>query len=393
MRHRGFGSSTVAFLIAAALCAPLTAAPMLVFFGTYTQQTSRGIYAAQFDPSTGSLADPFLASDAARNPTFLCLAPNGRFLYSTGEFVADAARNQTAGGVFAYRLDAAAGQLEFLNREPTGAGLTTHVAVDPSGRMVAVANYAAGYVAAVPILPDGRVGPRSAFFDHRGLAALGPDRSRQQQAHAHSVTFSPDGRFAYSCDLGLDRVFVYSVDPARAALAPADPPMVAAPPGVGPRHSKISADGRFLYVANEMGGSVCVYARDPSSGGLNLEQTASTLPPDFDPTKVTNTVGEIRIHPTGRFVYVSNRGDESIAVFERNAQTGLLRRIEIVNCGGKHPRNFALDPSGKWLLCANRDTDNVAVFSVDAETGRLMPTGRQIRISMPVCVLFVPSAL
>jgi 6-phosphogluconolactonase len=362
---------------------------MLVTFGTYTQATSRGIYAAWFDPNTGSLSAPFLAAEAL-NPTFLAVSPDGRRLYSTGEFPSTPASTPTVGGVSAYAVDAASGRLELLNRQATGGGSTTHVAVDATGRMVAVANYNAAYVAALPIRADGSLGPRSAFIEHRGLAPHGPNPDRQKQAYAHSITFAPDNRFLYACDLGLDRIVRYAVDSSSAHLQLSDPPAFAAPPGAGPRHAKFSADGRFLYVANEMGGSICVYACEPASGSLALRQTISTLPESFDAGRVQNTVAEIRIHPNGRFVYVSNRGDDSIAVFARDSAEGTLRSVEIVPCGGRHPRNFALDPGGTWLLCANRDTDNIVVFKVDPATGRLTATGRQIAVSRPVCVLFVP---
>ena len=251
--------------------------------------------------------------------------------------------------------------------------------------MVVAVNYGAAYVCALPIRPDGGLGERSAFISHNGRAPLGPNHDRQQQAHAHSVTLSPDNRFAFVCDLGLDRVFTYRLDPAAATLTISDPPDAVVPPGSGPRHSKFSPDGRFFYVADEMGGTVCVYAYDSSRGALTLQQTIATLPADFTGL---STVAEIRVHPNGKFVYVSNRGHDSIAVFARDPARGSLIRVEIVPCGGKHPRNFALSPDGDWLLCANRDTDNVVVFRVDSNTGRLKPTGQEAKIGMPVCVLF-----
>ncbi|MGH7997737.1 MAG: lactonase family protein [Opitutaceae bacterium] len=363
---------------------------MFVYFGAHTQaSSSRGIHAAWFDPADGSLGEPFLAAEAG-NPTFLALAPNRRFLYSTGEFLASPSAREPEGGILSFRIDAGSGRLEPINREPTGGGLTTHLAVDGTGRMVALANYHAAYVAALPLLPDGRLGPRSALVDHRGLAPLGPNPARQTQAHAHAVIFSPDNRFVYACDLGLDRVFAYRADPIGAKLSPADPFQVAAPPGSGPRHPRFSPDGRFLYVANEIGSSVSIYRCEADQGRLSLGRTISTLPADFAVASVPNTVAEIRIHPNGRFVYVSNRGHDSIAVFARDPAQGGLSPVEIVPSGGRHPRNFDLAPDGRWLLCANRDTDNVVVFGVDPASGRLAPTGRRITVSQPVCVMFLP---
>ncbi|HZP61682.1 MAG TPA: lactonase family protein [Opitutaceae bacterium] len=357
------------------------ASPVLVFIGTYTDDSSsQGIYSLRFDPATGTLSEPVLAA-AARNPTFLALHPDGRHLYAGGELSPPAAPK--TGGVGAYYIDASAGKLSLINQQPTGDGATTHLVVDATGRMVVAVSYSGAYVCALPLKTDGALGERSALIKPAG--PLGPNRDRQDQPHAHSVTLSPDNRFAFVCDLGLDRVFSFRLDPAHAALSPNDPPFASVPPGAGPRHSKFSADARYFYVINEMGGSLCVFGYDAARGALSLKQTIPTLPADFHEL---NTSAEIRIHPNGRFVYASNRGHDSIAVFARDVQTGLLSLVEIVPCGGKHPRNFALSPDGNWLLCANRDTNNVIVFRVDSATGRLTLTKNSATIGKPVCVLF-----
>jgi 6-phosphogluconolactonase len=361
---------------------PLPAAPMLVFIGTYTNTASRGIYALRLDPANGALSAPWLAAEA-QNPTFLALDPGHLHLFATGELRLNPPPVKPIGGISAFAVDSKSGFLTLLNQQPTGGGATTHVAVDATGRMAIAANFGAGTVCALPIGTDGRLGARSAFVEHHGPP--GPDRDRQAQAHAHSITISPDNRFAAACDLGLDRIFVYRIDPAKAGLTPNDPPWAGAPPGSGPRHGKFSADGRYFYVSNEMGGSVSVYSWDGAMGALALKQTISTLPPDF---RELNTVAEIRLHPNGRFAYVSNRGHDSIAVFARDPAAGTLRIVEIVPCGGKHPRNFALSADGRSLLCANRDTDNVVLFRVDPQSGRLEGTGAQVAVPRPVCVLF-----
>lgn len=368
------------FLLLAMSLSTVRAAEALMFIGTYTRTTSRGIYSVRLDLANGTLGAPQLAAEA-QNPTFLALAPDKKHLYAGGELRGTIANPQ--GGVTAFAVDATAGTLQFLNQQPTGGGGTTHVAVDATGRMATVANYGSGYVAALPIGADGRLGERSAYFDLQG--PLGPNTARQDKSHAHSVTFSPDNRFLFADALGLDRVFVYRVDPAHAALTPNDPPFAIAPPGVGPRHSKFSADARFFYLLNEMGGSICVYAYDAARGGLTLKQTIPTLPADFHGE---NTCAEIRLHPNGRFLYASNRGHDSLAVYTRDPAAGTLTLVEIVPSGGKHPRNFALSPDGRWLVCANRDTDNLVVFRVDAATGRLTPTGHTATVGLPVCVLF-----
>ena len=363
---------------------PATATPMRVYLGTYTDTTSRCIYVLQFDPADGSISPATLAA-AADNPTFLALDPAKTHLYATGTVRVEPAAPQPRGGISAFAIDPDSGMLRLLNQQPTGGGATTHVVVDATGRMVIAANYGDAYVCALPVQADGSLGPRSAFISHVGRAPLGPNHDRQTQAHAHSVTLSPDNRFVFACDLGLDRIFSYRLDPATANLIPNDPPFAVVPPGSGPRHSKFSADGRFYYVADEMGGTVCAYAYAADRGALTLLEVAPTLPADF---KALNTVAEIRLSPDQRFVYVSNRGHDSIAVFARDPAQGTLTRVEIVPCGGQHPRNFALSPEGRWLLCANRDTDNVVVFRVDPATGRLTATGAQTKVPHPVCVLF-----
>jgi 6-phosphogluconolactonase len=361
-----------------------SAHPMRVYIGTYTDSTSRGIYVLNFDPADGSISAATLAAEAD-NPTFLAFDPAQTHLYATGTIRTTPASPKPLGGISAFAVDPASGQLTLVNAQPTGGGATTHVAVDATGRMVVAANYGDGYVCALPLAADGSLGARSAYLLDTGRAPLGPNSARQDQAHAHSVTISPNNRFVYACDLGLDRVFIYRLDPATAGLNPNYPSYAVVPPGSGPRHSKFSADGRFYYVANEMGGTVCVYGSDPEQGGLKLLQTAPTLPADFT---ALNTVAEVRVSPDQKHVYVSNRGHDSIAVFARDPEQGTLTRIEIVPCGGKHPRNFALSPDGRWLLCANRDTDNVVVFRVDPASGRLTLTGAQAKVGHPVCVLF-----
>jgi 6-phosphogluconolactonase len=361
---------------------PARAADALMFIGTYTRDgRSHGIYSLRLDLATGALTAPLLAAEA-QNPTFLALHPDKRHLYACGELRGTV--DQPQGGVGAYAIDAAAGTLAFLNQQPTGDGATCHVAVDATGRMAMAANYGAGYVCALPIDASGRLRERSAYVELTG--PLGPNQPGQDKPHAHSMAVSRDNRFAFACALGLDRVFGFRLDPAKAALVPIDPPCTVTPAGVGPRHSKFSADGRFYYVLNELGGSVCVFAYDAERGTLTLKQTISSLPAGF---QGTNTSAEIRLSSDGRFVYASNRGHDSLAVFARDPAAGTLKLVEIVPSGGKHPRNFALSPDGRWLVCANRDTDNLVVFRVDPVTGRLTLTANAVTIPLPVCVLFV----
>lgn len=356
----------------------------LFFLGTYTPAggASRGIYAVRLDPATGKLGDPVLAA-ATPNPTFLAWHPDGRTLYALGE--SGTINGKPGGALAAFRHEAATGALTPLVTEPTGSVYLAHVGIDATGRVAAVISYHGSQVASFPLGADGKPGTRASLITHAG--PLGPNTRRQDKPHPHSVTFSPDNRYVYVCDLGLDRIFHYRLDPATARLTPAGE--TAAQPGAGPRHSKFSADGRFLHVINELDSTVTTFAVEPATGVLQPLQSLSTLPAGFADE---NICAEIRLSPDGRFVYGSNRGHDSLAVFARDAVMGTLSLIEIIPTGGKHPRNFNLSPDGRWLVCANRDSDNLTVFGVDAITGRLTAIGSSTTVPQAVCVLFAPEA-
>ncbi|AOS43374.1 6-phosphogluconolactonase [Lacunisphaera limnophila] len=358
------------------------ATSLLIFLGTYTPAggESRGIYSVRLDPVSGHLSEPVLVA-ATPNPTFLAWHPDGRTLYALSE--SGTVDGKAGGALAAFRYDAATGSLSPLNTEATGGIGLAHVAVDASGRTAAVISYNGGYTAAFPLLADGRLGARTSLIPHTG--PLGPHAQRQDKPHPHSITYSPDNRFVYVCDLGLDRVFHYRLDPAAATLTPAG--TTATAPGAGPRHSKFSADGRFLYVINELNGTIGVFAAEPASGALTPVQAIGTLPADFTGTSIC---AEIRLSPDGRFVYGSNRGHDSLVVFARDAAAGTLTLVEIVPTGGKHPRNFNLSPDGRWLVCGNRDSNNVTVFAVNPASGRLTRTAQTLSAPQAVCVLFAP---
>lgn len=360
----------------------MSASALQVFFGTYTPAngTSRGVYTASLDPATGVLGEATLAGEAS-NPTFIAWRPDGRTLYSLSE--KGTVNGKAGGALTAFRFEPGSGRLAPLNVEATGGGPLAHVATDRTGRVAIAISYHAGEVSSFPLGTDGSLGARVSLLKTTG--ALGPNAKRQEKPHPHSTTFSPDNRFLYVCDLGLDRIFRYSFDPATAELKLAGE--TAAAPGAGPRHSKFSADGKFLYVINELDCMVAVYAAEAASGELKPLQTISTLPAGFTGESIC---AEIRLSADERFVYGSNRGHDSLAVFARDAATGRLALVEVVPCGGKHPRNFNLSPDGRWLLCANRDTNNVVVFRVDPATGRLTPTGQEIAVPQAVCVVFAP---
>jgi 6-phosphogluconolactonase len=345
----------------------------LVFFGTSTKTTSRGIYAARFDDDTGTFSAPVLVAEA-KNPTWLAITPDKRFLYTV-----NASKAQAIG----FKIDAAGPKLTPLPSAPRATEPVngpSHLAIDATGRTLLGSNYADGYVAAIPIHPDGTLGEPK-ITRHTGH---GPNPQRQDKPHPHSATLSPDNRFVIVCDLGLDKIFTYALDPATATLTPANPPFVAAQPCSGPRHFKFSQDGRHAYNITEMGATIAVYDYDAARGALSPVQSISTLPPEYQ----AKWGAEVRVHPNGKFVYGSNRGHDSIAVFSVEETTGKLTLVEIVPTGGKVPRNFALSADGKWLICGHQDSENITVFKVDANTGRLTPTPSTINVPSCICVLF-----
>jgi 6-phosphogluconolactonase len=354
-----------------------------VFFGTYSGEGSRGIYRASFDSETGKLGRAELAADT-EHPSFLALHPNGRYLYAVNETMEF--EGERAGSVSAFALDAAAGTLSELNRVSSGGGAPCHIEVDREGRHVLLANYAGGSVAAIALVEDGRLGKRTAFVQHKGSSV---DAGRQEAPHAHSIRIDPSGKFAVAADLGLDRVLVYRFDGESGALRSNDPPGATVEPGSGPRHFSFRNDGRFGYVINELRSTVTAFAWDVEKGLLETVQTISTLPEGF---RGTSHTAEVVVSPDGRFVYGSNRGHDSIAVFRCDPASGRLALVEIEPTRGETPRNFALHPGGRWLLAANQGSDTVAVFRVKEEDGALEAHGEPVQVARPVCVRFVRKA-
>jgi 6-phosphogluconolactonase len=355
---------------------------MLVYFGTYTGAKSKGIYVSRFDPATGRLSAPELAV-ATPGPSFLALHPGRRFLYAVGE--TSNLGGKRVGTVKAFRLDAKTGRLALLNRQSSGGEGPCHLAVDLTGACLLVANYGNGSIAALPIRADGGLAEPGTVIQHRG-ASVNP--ARQAGPHAHFITSDPANRFALACDLGLDQVLVYRLDPAKAALVPNDPPFAAINPGSGPRHLAFHPSGRFVFLINEMSATLTAFAYDAKRGALKELQTVSTLPEKFADDK---SGAEVQVHPSGKFVYGSNRGHDSIAVFAFDARNGQLTCVEHQATQGKTPRHFALDPTGQWLLVENQDSDSVVVFRVDAETGRLSATGQTVSVGSPTCAVFAPA--
>ena len=368
----------------------------LVFVGTYTQTTSDGIYVCRFDGESGGL-EPVSVVSGAENPSFLALHPNGRFLYAASE--AQEFEGERQGALYAYAIDPlspniqhrGAGRLEFINSIGSGGQGPCHVRVDATGRFLLAANYHGGSVCVAPIRDDGGLEPLSCFIQHEGASGVNP--ARQDQAHAHSINPDAQNRWVYVPDLGQDRVVIYEFDAENGTLAPPQsviwPPYVEAEPGAGPRHFAFHPDGRHAYAINELGSSITTFDYDSDSGAhhprLAATQTVGTLPPGF---ARANTTADIHVHPSGRFVYGSNRGHDSIAIFSVDAATGGLTALGHEPTMGATPRNFAIDPSGEFLLAANQDSDSVVSFRIDAESGTLTPTGEVADIPMPVCIRF-----
>jgi len=378
------------FVLAAAVLSPLlaqerrpaAARDYFVYFGTYTRQDSKGIYAYRFQPATGKLTPVGLVGET-ENPSFLAIHPNNRFLYAVNEI--SNYQGETAGSVSAFSIDPKTASLTLLSRVSTHGGTAAHLAVDRTGKCLLVANYGTGVsVAAFPVKEDGSLGEASAMMRHAG-SSTGP---RQRGPHAHSVNLSPDNRFVFVPDLGLDQVLGYRLDPAKAALTPNDPPFAMVTKGSGPRHFAFHPNGRFAYVLSEMGSLVTVFAYDAAGGTMKELQTISTLPKDFSGT---NNSAEIFVHPNGRFLYASNRGHDSIAVFAIDPRRGTLTAADRVSTQGKTPRGFAIDPTGAYLLAANQDTNNAVLFRIDQTTGRPTPTGDTLKIPSPVCVILLPA--
>ena len=350
----------------------------IMYVGTYTRATSKGIYAYRFDSATGKASPIGLAAET-ENPSFLAMHPNQRYLYAVNEI--SKYEGQAAGSVSAFAIDPGTHGLKLLNRVSSRGAGPCHVAVDPSGKWVFVANYESGSVAAFPIREDGSLGEASAFFQHTGSSV---NQERQSGPHAHAVVLSPDSRTVLVADLGLDRIFAYRLDAGKGGLA-GNPGFTTVAAGSGPRHVAFRPDGKFVYSLNEMLSTVTSFRYDASRGGLKELQTLSTLPAGWSGR---NTTAEIVVHPGGRFLYTSNRGDDSIALFRIDPGRGTLTFVERTSTGGKTPRNFAIDPSGTFLLAANQDSGSVVTFRIDRGTGRLSGTGEVLEVPSPVCTVF-----
>jgi 6-phosphogluconolactonase len=363
-----------------------SAAPKVfrVYVGTYTggdgTKKSEGIYLLELDLRSGALSQPQLAGRAI-NPSFLAVHPSQKFLYAVDEV--GRFQGRQGGGISAFAIDSETGLLSVLNQESSVGSGPCHLVVDRLGKNVLLANYGSGSIACLPIESSGRLQPHTSFIQHEGS---GTNPARQESPHAHSINLDSEGRFAVVADLGLDRLFVYSFDSAQGRLKPNQPAFSPVAAGAGPRHFAFHPTGRYGYVINEMANTVTAFKYDASHGTLSEIQTISTLPSDF---KGTSYTAEVQVHPSGKFLYGSNRGHDSITVFAIEAETGKLTMAGIEPTQGKNPRNFALDPTGMFLLAENQDSASIVVFRIDAEHGTLKPTGQTVSIFKPVCIKMI----
>ena len=362
-----------------------------VYVGSYTDAPSkaRGIYAWRFTPSTGATGALGLVAETI-NPAYVAATPDRHFLFATNWQTPDAARGDT---VSAYAVDGKTGALKFLNRVSAGGGLPNQVIVDPQGKIAVVTNY--GFrdtdpdhnnssFAALPVEADGRLGAPFYVDHHTGPA---PSSRQTTGAHTHGVVFTKDDRFAFVAELGLDRVYSYRIDVSKPSITPMDPPFVTVAGGSGPRRLALSPNEKFLYVNHETSSKVSVFAVD--AGHLKEIQQASTLPPDFSGR---NSTAEIQMDKGGRFLYVSNRGADTIAVYAVDPATGTLSIREFAPSLGRTPRNITIDPTGDYLFVANQNSNNVVIFKRDKQTGHLTATGAPLQIDQPGSVCLVKSA-
>lgn len=353
---------------------------MTVYFGTYTGGKSRGIYASSFDAAGGRLGEPRLVAETP-SPSFLAFHPSGKFLYAVTERDSfGGAKGQ--GGVAAFSVAPGSGDLKALNAQSSMGAHPCHLVVDRTGRWVLVANYTGGNLAVLPISEGGTLGEATQVVQHQGWSRVA---GRQEGPHAHSINLDAANRFAVAADLGIDKLMVYAWDAPQGRLSPADEPAVLAAPGSGPRHFAFHPEGRLAFAINELSSTLTSLRYDPKKGMLREVMSVSTLP-EGKPVP-GNSTAEVQVHPSGRFVYGSNRGHDSIAVF-RVSGRGRLEWVESEPTLGRTPRNFGIDPSGRWLLAANQDSDSVVVFRIDPKTGALEPAGQSIAVGRPVCVKF-----
>ena len=369
------GLSSSARLYAGGLLAPPK--ELLLYVGTYTSGKSEGIYVYKFDLSSGEFRHLATAKGIV-DPSFLAIDPRRQRLYAVNEI--DEFAGKPGGAVSAFKVDSQTGNLQFLNQQPSLGGAPCHVTVDKIGNFVLVANYGGGNAAVLPINDSG-LGTPVDMVQHGG-SSVNPER--QKGPHAHNVILDKTNCHAFVTDLGLDKIMIYRFDDRNGKLTPNGAPWVKLKPGAGPRHFTFHPNGRWAYVIDELDSTFTAFTYESGPGSLKEMQTVSTLPAGFSGE---NSCADVHVSPSGKFLYGSNRGHDSIVAFSINPGTGKLTFLEHVATGGKTPRNFTIDPSGAFLLAANQKSDNVVSFRIDATSGKLKPTGHIAEIPTPVCLV------
>lgn len=359
----------------------------LAYVGTYTQGSSQGIYLYRLeahnpDVSQNVMLVPLGLAAKSTSPSFLEIDAKRRLLFAVNEV--DEFEGQRSGAVSAFSIDPTSGKLTLLNQRASKGSGPCHLALDHEGGHLVVANYGSGSVTVLPVAADGRLGDATDFVQHSGKSV---NPARQEGPHAHCATFSPDNRFVFVCDLGLDKVFAYRFDAKAGKLTPGDPPFTSTAAGAGPRHMVFRPDGKFAYVVNELNSTVTAYAYDGDGGRLAEKQAVSTLPEYFNGS---NTAAEVDVHPSGKFLYASNRGHDSVVLFTIDPDAGTLAFVEEQGAGGKTPRHFGIQPSGEHLAIANQGSNTLLLCRVDAATGRLKPSGVLADAPTPACIKFLP---
>ncbi len=351
-----------------------------LYIGTYTSGKSEGIYIYRMDPSTGELKY-FNTVKRVIDPSFLAVDGRRRFLYAVNELTEFAGK--PGGALSAFTIERQTGDLHLLNQQPSLGGAPCNVIVDATGRFVLTANYAGGNVSVFPVLSDGSLGTATDMVQHHGSGA---NKERQEAPHAHCIILDRSNRYAFAADLGLDKVMIYRFDAKAGKLTPASQPWTQLKPGAGPRHFVFHPSGKYAYVINELDSTLTAFAYNSVNGTLSSMQTVSALPGDFSGN---NDCADLHVSPSGKFLYGSNRGHNSIVVFAINESTGKLTYLEHTATQGKTPRNFTIDPTGKFLLVANQESDSVVTLRIDPATGRLKPTGLVAQVPTPVCLRFL----
>lgn len=352
----------------------------MFYIGTYTGQKSKGIYRGLLNQKNGEIELKGIAAQTV-NPSFLAIHPNKKFLYAVNE--SSNIQGKKQGGVAAFSIDDSTGELKELNQVLSGGTGPCHLALDKIGKFLAVANYGSGSVAVFKINTDGSIGEMTDRVQHSGS---GPNQRRQEGPHAHWVGFSSDNKLLFACDLGIDKVFIYEFNSENGKIQPAKTPSINLVPGAGPRHMAFHPSGKFAYVINELNSTISTVECDFKKCAFRVIESVRTLPENFTSP---NTTAEIAVHPSGDFLYGSNRGHDSIACFRIDRESGKLSLIEIAKCGGKTPRNFEISRDGKFLLCANQGSDNLTIFKIEEKTGKLELTPSTVEVGSPVCIVFL----